>query len=591
MAMASIIVAANQNVRRTSAAMASRASPAASDARRQNPAAAYAAAPSHITTMPNFVEIVEVSPPATVAERQAELLQQWTNVLTQSSTTIPLDCIHSYAAALSEQCISLHYAANKLTDSHFVEMKVRIGHRSDIVTAAANALAIISDNPAMMSSVVGNHFHSHLSAEAPSPDQNGLTTSAPGRVPEVDIEVADMENDQQQQQQHAFRDGTVLDSLAPVKASFCVDETPEASPANTNAAGGGYVGGDVDLRRRRISLSSFSPDLSSRMKQQKFQNKVGVKWISACGSEETFERFFESMSALRRECSFPDTFDRSFLDNKPMPLQIVQGSSILLILRIPDHQEFDCVKSAKQGTQRQHSHPTSSVSTITNRFVLMFSARKQCILTYHRCDYDFLRRVGAEWESKCATASVWEVVEKLLKRVVDTYAFGIEQLQDAFDDAEDIRDRFVMVERLMDIQRRAQVLSRCIRAGISELENWLSDNSSTSGISTRFAAPLAAIVDHCRSIASSAEELMDNAASAMDMQMALDGFRSSKNMKIFTLLAIFCQPVTVATGWYGMNWTNFPELVDENGYFIFSGAVLGFAVLLLILFIVLDWRS
>jgi len=134
-------------------------------------------------------------------------------------------------------------------------------------------------------------------------------------------------------------------------------------------------------------------------------------------------------------------------------------------------------------------------------------------------------------------------------------------------------------------------LTRCIRAGIVELENWLSDDANSSGISERFVAPLTAVVDNCRSIASSAEELMENSTSAMDMQMALDGFRSSKNMKIFTLLAIFCQPVTVATGWYGMNWTNFPELYDQNGYFIFSGVVLGFALLLLLFFIALDWRS
>ena len=71
------------------------------------------------------------------------------------------------------------------------------------------------------------------------------------------------------------------------------------------------------------------------------------------------------------------------------------------------------------------------------------------------------------------------------------------------------------------------------------------------------------------------EEVQENAVGSIDLLIALDDFRNGSNLKIFTYISVICQPIGVATGWYGMNFTNMPELHFQESYFVFISTVLG----------------
>jgi hypothetical protein len=45
-------------------------------------------------------------------------------------------------------------------------------------------------------------------------------------------------------------------------------------------------------------------------------------------------------------------------------------------------------------------------------------------------------------------------------------------------------------------------------------------------------------------------------------------------------MSILFQPVAIGTGWYGMNWSNMPELESENGYYLFAGLVWAVAIII-----------
>ena len=52
-------------------------------------------------------------------------------------------------------------------------------------------------------------------------------------------------------------------------------------------------------------------------------------------------------------------------------------------------------------------------------------------------------------------------------------------------------------------------------------------------------------------------------------------------MKLFTVVTVVFLPLTLLTGWYGMNFTNIPELTWRYGYPAAIGASVLIVVLLL----------
>ena len=51
-----------------------------------------------------------------------------------------------------------------------------------------------------------------------------------------------------------------------------------------------------------------------------------------------------------------------------------------------------------------------------------------------------------------------------------------------------------------------------------------------------------------------------------EMHQTKIAMRQNEIMKIFTILTAIFMPLTLITGWYGMNFVNMPELRSEIGY-------------------------
>ena len=44
--------------------------------------------------------------------------------------------------------------------------------------------------------------------------------------------------------------------------------------------------------------------------------------------------------------------------------------------------------------------------------------------------------------------------------------------------------------------------------------------------------------------------------------------RQNHTMQLLTVVTAIFLPLTLITGWYGMNFQNMPELRTDNGYFV-----------------------
>jgi Mg2+ and Co2+ transporter CorA len=351
-------------------------------------------------------------------------------------------------------------------------------------------------------------------------------------------------------------------------------EQDASTPAMPNGMGmapqmiadGAEGSGPVPLRADSSTLNRLPGDMidenDDEFHVEQRTNSKGIRWNAVSGGCRTLAEFYSKITSVRQVLKFPKNFDRAFLDNKPMPFQDQDGVFTVVVLRIPD-------LTNEKG---------STVATISNRLVMMFSAKYRTLLTYHRCDVDPLERLAVDWEGGVhANSNVFQLVDAVNRCVMKVFRYGLRQLQEHSDDLEDETDMVQMVEGLTLVQKKAAVYKRCLNAGRLVLE----ELQETRGLEDYI--PL--ICETAESYEAMMDEVAENALGSINMQMALDGFHSSRNTKVFTYISLVCQPITLATGWYGMNFVNMPELEMELAYFVFIAVTISLALFILLAFL------
>jgi magnesium transporter len=112
------------------------------------------------------------------------------------------------------------------------------------------------------------------------------------------------------------------------------------------------------------------------------------------------------------------------------------------------------------------------------------------------------------------------------------------------------------------------VYIRCLSASLRVLEDLVAEETSLAEVFDE-------TVKDLKTTTTKLEEVQENVVGSIDLLIALDDFKNGANLKLFTYLSVVCQPIGVATGWYGMNFANMPELKLQESYFVFIATVLG----------------
>ena len=276
----------------------------------------------------------------------------------------------------------------------------------------------------------------------------------------------------------------------------------------------------------------------------------GVTWESISGTADNFQNFAAFMSSLVAEYRFPASFNKCWEDNKPMPFNLRQGSNVALLLRIPD-------LSNKVGT---------TLASITNRVVILFTGTN--ILTYHRCSYNPFQELETNFQtSGAAQMSQPELLEVLVRAVLDAYIAGHEQLQQWSDSIDELTDKVDAAEEFTQLQKQASVYQRCLHANITVIDDLLKRE-------LELVKTFEDVLKDMQTTKTKIDEVQGNAVGSIDLLIALDDFKNGSNLKLFTYISVICQPIGVATGWYGMNFRNMPDLQFFESYYIFITCIL-----------------
>eukprot|EP00760_Papus_ankaliazontas_P010172 PhM_4_TR14215/c0_g1_i4/m.101406 len=352
----------------------------------------------------------------------------------------------------------------------------------------------------------------------------------------------------------------ISEMLTKMRASHIDDHGPSASYGrpDTNA-----------VVSSRFNEFSFGEDDSCELVSSTHNLSSGFEWTDYEGTAESYEAFLQTVATniLARQSpdAIPASFERAFWLNKSMPF-LQKGNTamgrpcLVLLLRLPSIELVEDPLHIRSNT----------MESMTNRLVLIFverSKQRGRLITYHKDTTDeiaWMRHLKDTWARDRRAAMTREA---LIFHIITRAGETNRAILDAF-----ARQLEYLVERPVShaptsvvagmslINRQAQVLKRCLAANAAAVER-LAATLGSEGQSA---------VQVLRDLSTAAEEIESGAMDAMNLRMGLVGFRSQENMRLFTYISAVTAPLSVMTGWYGMNFEHMPELGEQSAYAIFA---------------------
>ena len=333
-----------------------------------------------------------------------------------------------------------------------------------------------------------------------------------------------------------------------------------------------------------------APTCDAQISEERFTLKdKSFTWIDYQGrlssrdqSYSGFIRWVKTVILLMGTSSeLPTEFNVGFEDNKPMPMVLTGNTAdgypaYMILLRDVNRLMAEPITS--------HLEP-STVADMTNRFVCVFTPGLGRLVTYHKEDPEWL--TGFKKTDRVKKGDFPDGTALFCRMVTAAMAaqrYVLVEWRKQFDLICEVginKAPTQIVEMQSLVNRRSQVMKRVLSANLEALEE----------LEDAFEVKLGHATRHLRELVRTAEELERNAMDAMNLRIALVGFKDGDNMKLFTYISAVMSPLAVGTGWYGMNFSEFnnmEELKKENAYYIFI-AVAGFFVLCMVSF--LTWRN
>ena len=218
--------------------------------------------------------------------------------------------------------------------------------------------------------------------------------------------------------------------------------------------------------------------------------------------------------------------------------------------------------------------PTADTVQALTRKLAVF-AGPAFVITIHRKDQPWLtalhERGLANVPLKHATKSEGiqvHLLTQLFNAALDTYQRPLEEVELTLDrfDAKvfegTVEDGAAFRSDLREIHRLKRQVTLCKRL----LWRTVDVTQRMVPSAGKAAAPLRDVQENAESYHFYADELLDDANTLLNVQLALASQRTSEVMRVLTVFSVFFLPLTFIVGVYGMNFRYMPELQEHWGY-------------------------
>ena len=175
-----------------------------------------------------------------------------------------------------------------------------------------------------------------------------------------------------------------------------------------------------------------------------------------------------------------------------------------------------------------------------------------------------------------------EVLHSVIDTVVDRYLPTLDSVGDTIDRIEDdllIHPDVKLLETIFELKRGMLQFRRAV-ASQRELLNVLIRDSSPL-IRKEMHIYFRDVYDHAVRAMDLVETYRDLMGGALDIYLTQMANRTNDIVKALTILATIMLPLTLVTGYYGMNFEYFPLLKDPNGIWYVTAGLLAIVVSML----------
>jgi magnesium transporter len=239
---------------------------------------------------------------------------------------------------------------------------------------------------------------------------------------------------------------------------------------------------------------------------------------------------------------------------------------------LPKFEQFDSYSFVIIRTFDQHAEASCATVQELTRKVAIFSG-DGFLITIHRTEQPWLAavesRVSAAGNAKAGKDNLQAyLLTQVLNAAVDTFLHPMERIEarvDAFETlvfgghdadsrafAEDLREIHVL-------KRQVTLIKRLLWRTLDVVQR-------LSPASGRAATLYRDVQENVESYHFYADELLDDANTVLNVQLALAAHRTGEVMRILTVFSVFFLPLTFLVGVYGMNFDFMPELRSRWGY-------------------------
>jgi magnesium transporter len=260
------------------------------------------------------------------------------------------------------------------------------------------------------------------------------------------------------------------------------------------------------------------------------------------------------------------------LDPEHLPKYEVFENHIFVILRAVD----------------ADAPPTADTVQALTRKLAVF-AGPGFVITIHRRDQPWLtalqERGLANVPLKHATKSEGiqvHLLTQLFNAALDTYQRPLEEVENTLDRFDtkvfegevehgaEFRSDLREIHRL---KRQVTLCKRLLWRTVDVTQRMVPNAGKASAL-------LRDVQENAESYHFYADELLDDANTLLNVQLALASQRTSEVMRVLTVFSVFFLPLTFIVGVYGMNFKYMPELRERWGYpaVLLAMAVVTFAI-------------
>ncbi len=212
-----------------------------------------------------------------------------------------------------------------------------------------------------------------------------------------------------------------------------------------------------------------------------------------------------------------------------------------------------------------------TIDSAGNKIELDFVLGKNFLITSTYDDLPFIKALSDESRKMTKLIKLGPdfLMHYMLDKAIDSYFPFLDDLDDQIDELEDkifSKKDFNIINEIFNLRREVLRLRKVVVPQQQKIGMLVLNRSRF--ISFRARLYFRDAYDHAVRISETVDGFRDLIESTQDTHSSITSQKLNEAIKVLTIMSVTMLPLTLVTGWYGMNFHALPGLDNPSGYWV-----------------------